>query len=348
MEAIRGLEDSHSSGPGQGQSPLSTHLSHEGHVMPKSNRSGSFGQRGGTVTVIEQPVLRSYLRKAKVVFWTVGLAVAILAAVVIASKLQPILALFAGALAGLVTGAACASIVAAWPVLRVIWWWLPELSLSGGLISGWIELASHTDLAARLAAVAVFAGVPAAVSPVRRRLNALAWCQISRHRIRTCFNEFIITNRDGSLPLILGARPTPAGTRLWIFLRPGLSLADIQDRADKIAAACWASTVIADQASPSNSALVRIDIKRRDPLTGTIASPIKTFIGDHVPGRKPAAVPDPVDLDLTDVTAADVITPAKTGTATGNVKRPQWPNLPARTDAAPASTTDGEELSDWI
>jgi hypothetical protein len=239
-----------------------------------------------------------------------------------------------------------ASVVAAWPVIRVIWWWLPELSLSGGLISGWVELASHTDLIARLAAVAVFAGVPAAVSQVRRRLNALAWCQISRHRIRTCFNEFIITNREGSLPLILGARPTPAGTRLWIFLRPGLSLADLQDRADKIAAACWASSVIADRASNSNSALVRIDIKRRDPLTGTIASPIKTVIGDHLPGRKPATAPAPVDLDLTDVTAADVTTPAKTGTAT--VKRPQWPNAPARNDAAPASKSADEELSDWI
>lgn len=36
--------------------------------MPKSNRPGVFGQRGGTVTVIEQPVLRSYMRKAKAVF----------------------------------------------------------------------------------------------------------------------------------------------------------------------------------------------------------------------------------------------------------------------------------------
>jgi hypothetical protein len=325
--------------------------------MPKSSRPGPFGQRGGTVTVIEQPVLRSYMRKAKFAFYVLWAAVGLLTATILAGPWQHrfgpagggILAFLAGGVTGLIIAAIIASIVAAWPVIRVIWWWLPELSLSGGLITGWIELSSHTDLAARLTAVAVFAGVPAAVSPVRRRLDALAWCQISRHRIRTCFNEFIITNRDGSLPLILGARPTPAGTRLWIFLRPGLSLADIQDRADKIAAACWASTVIADQASGSNSALVRIDIKRRDPLTGTIASPLKTVIGDHIPGRKPAPAPVPAALDLTDVTAADVTTPAKTGTATGNVKRPQWPNLPARNDAAAsAGKTDGEELSDWI
>src|ERR1700756_4649714 len=296
--------------------------------MPKSSRPGPFGQRGGTVTVIEQPVLRSYMRKAKFAFYVVWAAVGLLTATILAGPWQHrygptgggILAFLAGALTGLIIAAIVASVVAAWPVIRVIWWWLPELSLSGGLISGWIELASHTDLAVRLTAVTVFVGVPAAVGPVRRRLSALAWCQISRHRVRVCFNEFIITNRTGSLPLILGARPTPAGTRLWIFLRPGLSLADLQDRADQIAAACWANSVIADQASGSNSALVRIDVKRRDPLTGAIASPLKTFISDHVPGRKPApdTVPVPVNLDLTDVTAADVITPAKTGTATGN------------------------------
>jgi hypothetical protein len=321
--------------------------------MPKSSRPGPFGQRAGTVTVIEQPVLRSYMRKAKAVFWITWAAVGLLAAVVAASKWEPILALLAGALTGLITAAIASSVVAAWPVLRVIWWWLPELSLSGGLVTGWTELASHTDLAIRLVVVTGVVGLPAALGPVRRRINALAWCQVSRHRIRTCFNEFIITNRDGSLPLILGARPTPAGERLWVFLRPGLSLADIQDRADKIAAACWANTVIADQASNSNSALVRIDIKRRDPLTGTIASPLKTVIGDHLPGRKPAPAPVPVDLDLTDVTAADVTTPArnKNGTAASNgqPKRPQWPNLPARNnDAAPASKTADEDLTDWI
>ena len=275
--------------------------------MSKSSRPGLYGQRGGTVTVIEQPVLRSYMRKAKAVFWITWAAVGLLAAVVAASKWEPILALLAGALIGLIIAAIASSVVAAWPVLRVIWWWLPELSLSGGLVTGWTELASHTDLIARLTAVAVLVGVPAAVSPVRRRINALAWCQISRHRIRTCFNEFIITNRDGSLPLILGARPTPAGERLWVFLRPGLSLADI-------------------------------------------ASPLKTVIGDHIPGRKPAPAPVPVDLDLTDVTAADVTTPPKNGTAasTGQPKRPQWPNLPARNDAVPAGKTADEDLSDWI
>ena len=179
--------------------------------MPKSSRPGVFGQRGGTVTVIEQPVLRSFMRKAKIVFWVVWVAVGLLASVVLASKWQPILALLAGGLLGLVIAAIAASIVAAWPVIRVIWWWLPELSLTAGLVTGWVELASHTDLAARLVVTASVVGIPAAIRPVRRGIYVLAWCQVSRHRVRTCFSEFIINNRTGSLPLILGARPTPAG-----------------------------------------------------------------------------------------------------------------------------------------
>ena len=317
--------------------------------MPKSNRPGAFGQRGGTVTVIEQPVMRSFMRKAKIVFWIVWVSVTLLAAVVIASKWQPVLALLAGAVIGLILAAITASAVAAWPVIRVIWWWLPELSLTAGLVTGWVEMASHTDLAARLVVTASVVGIPAAIRPVRRRLNSLVWCQVDRHRVRTCFNEFIITNRTGTLPLVLGARPTPAGTRLWAFLRPGMSLADIQEHADKLAAGCWASSVIADAASASNSALVRIDIKRRDPLTGIIESPLKTVIGDRIPrGMTAAPPPVPVDLDLTDVLASDVTTPARNGTAPAAARRPQWPNLPARRDPEPASTDADDNLTDWI
>jgi hypothetical protein len=45
--------------------------------------------------------------------------------------------------------------------------------------------------------------------PVRAWIYQVIWCLITRHRLRTCFSEFIITNRTGSLPLILWARPTP-------------------------------------------------------------------------------------------------------------------------------------------
>ena len=184
--------------------------------------------------------------------------------------------------------------MAAWPVLRAIWWWIPETALCGGLIVGWIELAEHTTLLYRLASVVLIVGVPAAIKPVRTRIHQVTWCLVTRHRIRTCFSEFIITNRTGSLPLILWARPTPVGERVWIWLRPGLALDDLLDRLDKIAVACWASTAVAEAASRSNAAFVRMDIKRRDALTGTITSPLLELIKSGAPAteRDPADLPD--------------------------------------------------------
>ena len=55
--------------------------------------------------MIEEPVLRSYRRKAKIVFYVTWVIVGLLAATVAASKWHPILALFAGLAVGLITGA---------------------------------------------------------------------------------------------------------------------------------------------------------------------------------------------------------------------------------------------------
>ena len=187
--------------------------------------------------------------------------------------MAPILALLAGAAIGLAAAAIIAALVIAWPVLRALWWWTPEIGLTLGLVTGWVDLADHTTLPIRLVVVVPIIGVPAAIPQVRRRVVATLWCLITRHRIRTCFTEFIITNRTGSLPFLLLTLPTSVGERVWIWLRPGLALSDIQDRLDLIAVACWADTAIAESASASNSALIRLDIKRRDALTGAIASP---------------------------------------------------------------------------
>ena len=181
--------------------------------MPKSS---TFGRRsGGTVTVIEQPVRRSAARKAKIAALVVWVLVSLLAATVAASKWHPIIALFAGVLIGLAAAFIVAVAVLIWPVVRVIWWWTPEIGLATGLVAGWIELASHTTFGYRLAATAAIIAIPVAIPQVRRRITAFAWCLITRHRIRTCFNEFIITNRTGSLPFILWAHPTPVGERVW-------------------------------------------------------------------------------------------------------------------------------------
>lgn len=309
--------------------------------MPNSSRG--FGRGNGTVTVIEEPVMRSYRRKARIVFYVTWIIVAALTATVAASRWHPIIALLFGLAAGLILGAIAGAIVAAWPVIRAIWWWIPETALAGGLIFGWMELAEHTTLIWRLAAVVLITGVPAAIKPVRTRIHQVMWCLVTRHRIRTCFSEFIITNRTGSLPLILWARPTPVGERVWIWLRPGLALDDLLGRLDKIAVACWASTALAETASRSNAAFVRLDIKRREVLTGTITSPLLGLIRSSAP---PATERDtteiPTALDLPQVPASEVITPPTP------LKRADHPKMPAPASPPAPAASNGSDISDWI
>jgi hypothetical protein len=245
--------------------------------MPNSRVFG--GRSGGTVTVIEEGVRRSTTRNAKIVFWVLWVVVTLLAATVLASKWHPIIALFGGLAIGLVVAAVVAFVVLAWPVIRAIWWWLPEIALAFALVAGWVWLADRVKFPYLPVVVTVIVAVPALIPQVRRLVVALAWCLVTRHRIRTCFAEFIVYNRTGSLPLIFWCIPTPVGERIWVHLRPGLSLDAIQTRLAQIATACWAASATATAASDSNSAFIRLDIKRRDALAGPVASPLLGHIG---------------------------------------------------------------------
>jgi hypothetical protein len=306
--------------------------------MPNSNR-GMLGRGPGTITVIEEPVMRSYRRKAKIVFCVTWVITGLLAATVAASRWHPILALFAGLAVGLITGAVAGAIVSAWPVIRAIWWWAPEAAIAAAIILGWTELADHTILIWRLLIVVAIIAVPAAIRPVRSGLNAAVWCLITRHRVRTCFSEFIITNRTGTLPLILWARPSRVGERVWVWLRPGLALEDIQDRLDKIATACWATAATAEAASAANSAYIQMDIKRRDALTERVRSPLLALIAPATPARDLNTVPAPTALDLADVTAEDV-TPARRPSRTGSKPHPAA--------TPPAVQVAADDIQDWL
>ena len=308
--------------------------------MPNSNRG--FGRGTGTITVIEQTVMRSYRRKAKIVFYVTWFIVAVLAATVAASKWHPVIALLAGLALGFVTGGIVWAIVASWPIIRAIWWWTPETIITGSMIFGWIELAEHTTLIYRVAFTAAITGIPAVFRPVRARINQGLWCLVTRHRIRTCFSEFIITNRTGSLPLILWARPTPVGERVWIWLRPGLSIDDLLDRLDKIAVTCWATAALAETASRSNSAFVRMDIKRRDVLTGTITSPLLDMIRPGTPATQRDDTEIPAALDLPQVPASEVITPPTP------LKRANHQRMPAPASPQAPAASNGSDITDWI
>ena len=308
--------------------------------MPHSNRGG-LARGMGTITVIEEPVMRSYRRKAKIMFYLTAVITGALGATVAASKWHPVIALGVGLVLALVMGTIVGAVVAAWPILRALWWWAPETVIGGSVIYGWIELAEHTTLFYRLAVMAVICGVPAALKPVRARINQVTWCLVTRHRIRTCFSEFIITNRTGSLPLILWARPTPVGERVWIWLRPGLSLDDLLDRLDKIAVACWATAALAEVASRSNAAFIRVDIKRRGVLGGTVTSPLLDMIKSGTPATQRDTAQVPAALDLPQVTASEV-TPVKPTP----LRRPD-PKMPAAASPAPDHDIPAD-IADWV
>jgi hypothetical protein len=321
--------------------------------MPKfSGRSWSGSKKStGTVTVLEARVHRSSERNAKLAFWLTLFVVGLLSATILADKIHPILALFVGAALGAISAAFVYLLVRIWPVIRLLWWWTPEIGLSLAVVYGFTALAHHTNVYTRLLVVVGVVGVPAAVPWTRKRIVALTWCLIVRHRIRTCFRQFIISNQSGSLPLILWARPTPVGERVWVWLRPGLSLSDLETRLDKIAVACWASTVIVDRASDGNAAYVRLDVKRRDALTATVSSPLVGLVDPDTPAteRKTATVPTALDLpDVAEPAPATPGIPAGSTTRTEAATRKPAPTPAGQPAARVIAGAGGEDLSDWV
>jgi hypothetical protein len=259
----------------------------------------------GAVTVVESPVLQAYARKARVAFFSVTAGGGVAAATVLAAVLPLARAAALGVLLGAVAGFAVAVLVLAWPVLRALWWWAGEIAAVVLLLEGSALLARATAPWVSVAVLLLAAGVVGGVRPVRRFVVAWGWCAVVRHRLRLCFAEVIRSAnrvRPASLPLILWARPTPAGERVWLWLRPGLDLEELEGRTGRLAVACWASEVRLARASTRYAALLRVDIARRDPLTGLVASPLVDLLPGWLDEPAPVspAMP-PVGLDLADV-----------------------------------------------
>ncbi|MEU5884415.1 hypothetical protein [Spirillospora sp. NPDC047279] len=335
--------------------------------MPKSTPvvSGRRGGRSGrgTVTVIEDRVSRSYLRRAKIAFVVVAVVVGLLAASIAASYWHPVLAFFAGAVIGVVAALPVAAVIAAWPVIRVIWWWLPEIILFSGAVYGFWMLSAATSVQLRIGILMMLAA-PMAFPQVRAWAKRPFMCLVTRHRLRTCFAEFIISNNRGSLPLLLWTTPTKVGERVWLWLRPGLSLADVQARLDHIATGCWAAQARAEAASATNAALVRLDIIRRDGLTGTVVSELPDRVGepadstidaaaDKTAATQPASTSGDnvvVGLNLRDVPESAETTSKTNGTKAGG-KPPGGNDTGSQAGKEPALNTygvGGPDAADWI
>ncbi|MGI5236992.1 hypothetical protein [Dactylosporangium sp. CA-139066] len=291
--------------------------------MFKSSGPGKSGLvskmfRGPQVTVIDANVRRSWARRALIAFMVTAGVVGVLTAVVLSQDHHPIVGLFGGIGLGLAAGAVVGLLVLLWPVLRIFWHWSVEIGTAVLLVSGWTALMDAAPLYVTLPVVLALAAVLGLLEPVRRRLVAVVWCVIVRHRLRVCFTAFIHAAgsvQAGNPPLILWARPTPAGERAWIWLRPGLALSDLEGRIDKMAVTCWATSVRVTRSDSPYAALIRVDIARRDPLRHTVASPLVGMVGPDDPtpvSPGPAPAVD-LNLDLDDLMTAPADEPKPRG-----------------------------------
>ncbi|MEU4623086.1 hypothetical protein AB0G04_24325 [Actinoplanes sp. NPDC023801] len=259
--------------------------------------------KGQSVTVVEAPVLQSQRRKALITFWVTLAVTGLLGGTVASHYMHPILGILTGLAAGFFLGILLGFLVLVWPIIRMVWWWLPEILISAVLVYGWVLLMTSTPLWVSLVVVVALAA-SALARVVRFAVMSVFWCLAVRHRLRMCFAAFIAKNRQGTLPFILLARPTPAGERVWVWLRPGLALHDLEQEGQlqRLAVGCWANEVRVIRASRKHAALIRLDITRRDTLADTVLSGLPDFVPEDMPANAPTspAVP-PVGVNLNDV-----------------------------------------------
>jgi hypothetical protein len=276
------------------------------------SRSPDGSSMSDVVTLVERSSLRTAADRARLVFLTVTAGGAVLGAIVLTPWLGPLWGVVLGGAAGFALGLAAGTVVAVWPVLRVLWHWSAEITVALAAVAVATWLSAHTAPIVLALVLVALVTVVLAVPPVRRFVRAWVWCAIVRHRLRLSFVAFLRSrNRihvKGAQPLILLARPTPAGERVWVWLRPGLDLEELENNTTKLAVACWASTVRVACTSPSHAALVRIDVSRRDPLSRLVASPLVELVPD-APTRSVQADGDAAGrLDLDQVPEAVVST----------------------------------------
>src|SRR6266545_970763 len=325
----------------------STHQTHRegGRVMSKSRWFSGRRGRSADINVIDPGLQRSVRRRAMIAFWVTAIPVGLAVCSVVSAHHNMFLAWIIGTLVGFVAGVLVGLAVLVWPVVRVIWHWLPEITLAAGIPVGLNELATVMWPPYAVASFAALLVGVLAYPRTRRAVVSSGWCVISRHRLRVCFSGFLAGNRDGSLPLILLARPTPVGERVWIWLRPGLSLSMLQDRVEQIAVTCWSNEVTVQRASNTYAGFLRFDIKRRNTLTGVVSSPLVEDIPD-APKREitTQVTGDITALDLPDVPETAVTPEPASKAARKPATRPE----PAKAPVPAVVGADGTDVSDWL
>jgi hypothetical protein len=112
----------------------------------------------------------------------------------------------------------------------------------------------------------------------RRWLGAIVGCLVTRARLRAALGELRLSRRSGRLPVTLALLPTAVGERVWLCCPLGVSAEDIASETDRLRAACFARDIRITR-NHRLSALVIVDVIRRDPLADT--TPVTSPLGRH-------------------------------------------------------------------
>ena len=105
--------------------------------------------------------------------------------------------------------------------------------------------------------------------PARHRIIAQFWCVITPHRIRAgCINMWV-QSRNGRLPVVLRCTPQYYGERAVVWLRTGLTAADMNAARDALAVACLA-TEVRVLPDPRRAYLVTLEVVRRPTTERTV------------------------------------------------------------------------------
>ncbi len=249
-------------------------------------------------------------------------------------------------------------------VVGALWRWRWELItiLAVAGIYDRLAKAGYSTLLIVILMVAALAAV-LAFGPTRRFARNRFWCVMDRHRLRVCMSELRTYNYSGRAAFILAARSTREGEAVWLWLRPGLSVGNLEQRTEAIAAACWARDARVRR-SPKVAALVRVDIQRRDPLARAhIESPLLATTR-HLPAGEVNPTRALHLIRAGDASPHDagspIHAPAPTsagaaGSAKQTVKEPKTSARSVGTTAAastsygaPVISRNGEDVSDYV
>ena len=267
----------------------------------------------------------------------------------------------------------------------VLWQLRTELTALVVGVWGWLWLTARLPVWAALAVVFVTAGAVMAWRPSCRFVVGHVWCTVTRHRLRSCLVQSRVMNYRGYVPWCLWVRPTKVGERVWLLMRPGICVEDLEAKTPQIAAACWARDARV-RAMRRLVAVVAVDVIRRDPLTTgrLIGSPLPAmtdsaprsglaglpvdFGGDHaVPRLRDDAEEWEFGPDASSAVLREAVrrrhlravheteTPrpaAKTSVTPAEAAKPAQSVRPARPVARPsgpgAVSSSGEDVSDYV